>query len=123
VGAAPDPGVDHRIELWRVDGPDFSDRELLLLSLLRPHLAELDLFVRDRRSGAPLTTRQLELLHLVADGMTNRQIAHRLFLSEGTVRRHLENVYARIGVTNRAAAAAYLVRTRATPRRPSRRPA
>jgi DNA-binding CsgD family transcriptional regulator len=109
---APDRGVGHRIELWRVDGPDFSERELLLLSLLRPALAELDLSIRGRHSSAPLTSRQLELLELVAEGMTNRQIARRLVLSEGTVRRHLENVYARIGVTNRAAAASYLGRIR-----------
>jgi len=55
VPLTPDRGVDHRIELWRVDGPNFSDRELLLLSLLRPHLAELDVSVRGRRPNAPLT--------------------------------------------------------------------
>jgi DNA-binding NarL/FixJ family response regulator len=45
-------------------------------------------------------------LRLVADGLTNRQIGRELGLSEGTVRKHLENVYARLGVQNRMQAIA-----------------
>ena len=107
----PDGDIDHRIILWRFDGPDFSDGDQLLLTLLRPALAELDLALRLRRS-TPLTPRQSQLLELVADGLTNRQIAKQLGLSEGTVRRHLENSFERLGVRSRAAAAAHVVRTR-----------
>jgi DNA-binding CsgD family transcriptional regulator len=107
----PDGDLDHRILLWRVDGPDFSDRDQLLLTLLRPALAELDLAMRLRRA-TPLTARQSQLLDLVADGRTNRQIARQLGLSEGTVRRHLENIFERLNVTSRAAAAAHVVRRR-----------
>jgi DNA-binding NarL/FixJ family response regulator len=58
-----------------------------------------------RRAGVPdLTARQLQLLRLVADGHTNTQIAHRLFVAEGTVRKHLENIYQRLGVSSRTAA-------------------
>jgi DNA-binding NarL/FixJ family response regulator len=63
----------------------------------------------DRRMPAslpPLTLRQLELLELVAMGMSNAEIAEELVLSPHTVRKHLENVYQRLGVTNRTAAAA-----------------
>ena len=45
-------------------------------------------------------------MRLVAAGCTNRQIATALFVSEATVRKHLENTYARLGVTNRVAALA-----------------
>jgi DNA-binding CsgD family transcriptional regulator len=107
----PDGDIDHRILLWRFDGPDFSDRDQLLLTLLRPALAELDLALRVRNS-TPLTARQSQLLELVADGLTNRQIARQLELSEGTVRRHLENSFERLGVRSRAAAAAHVVRMR-----------
>ena len=107
----PEGEIDHRIMLWRVDGPDFSDRDQLLLTLLRPALAELDLAVRLRRRTS-LTPRQAQLLDLVADGMTNRQVAKQLHLSEGTVRRHLENIFERLGVNSRAAAAAHVVRMR-----------
>jgi DNA-binding NarL/FixJ family response regulator len=51
-----------------------------------------------------LTQRQLELLRLVAEGRTNSQIARRLDISEGTVRKHLENIYQRLDVTSRTAA-------------------
>jgi DNA-binding CsgD family transcriptional regulator len=108
VPLVPGGDVDYRIELWRADGPDFSDREQLLLTLLRPHLAELELTQRRRRAALLLTPRQTELLRLVATGLTNRQVAKRLSLSEGTVRRHLENVYQRLGVASRTAAAAYV---------------
>jgi DNA-binding NarL/FixJ family response regulator len=63
------------------------------------------------RSGdaGGLTPRQIEVLALVAAGHTNREVAARLVLSEHTVRRHLQNIYLRLGVASRAAAAAYAV--------------
>jgi DNA-binding NarL/FixJ family response regulator len=53
-----------------------------------------------------LTARQRQILSLVAHGYTNADIATRLGLSVGTVRKHLDNVYATMGVTSRAAAVA-----------------
>ena len=53
-----------------------------------------------------LTPRQLQLLRRVADGHTNRQIARDLGLSEGTVRKHLEHIYARLEVGSRTEALA-----------------
>lgn len=98
-------GVSHRIVLWRKDGIDFSDRDVLLLKLIRPHLAEMrDIGFRRRSRDRDLTDRQRELLRLVAGGQTNRQIARHLSISEGTVRKHLENVYCRLGVSNRTSA-------------------
>ncbi len=55
---------------------------------------------------APLTAREREVLRLVAAGLTNSEIAGTLFIATGTVRKHLDNVYARLGVGNRAAAVA-----------------
>ncbi len=60
-----------------------------------------------RPSG--LTAREVEVLRLVAQGRTNREIADALVLSEHTVRRHLQNVFGRLGVSSRAAAAAFAV--------------
>jgi DNA-binding CsgD family transcriptional regulator len=111
VPLPPDGEVDHRVILWRADGPDFSERDQLLLTLLRPHLAEWDVSRRRSRSDAVLTEPQSELLDLVATGLTNRQIARRMGLSEGTVRRHLENIFERLGVNSRTAAAAYATRS------------
>jgi len=53
-----------------------------------------------------LTTRQWELLRLLARGHTNTEIARELVVSDSTVRKHLENIFARLGVTNRTAAIA-----------------
>jgi LuxR family transcriptional regulator, maltose regulon positive regulatory protein len=55
---------------------------------------------------AGLTVREMEVLALVAQGLSNRQIAERLVVSEHTVHRHVANIYARLGVSSRAAAVA-----------------
>lgn len=54
-----------------------------------------------------LTAREVEVLRLVASGRSNPQIAAALFLSEKTVARHLSNIFTKVGVTSRTAAAAY----------------
>lgn len=53
-----------------------------------------------------MTAREIEVLSLVARGLSNREIAERLVVSEHTVHRHLANIYARLGVSSRAAAVA-----------------
>jgi DNA-binding NarL/FixJ family response regulator len=53
-----------------------------------------------------LSQRELEVLELVAAGNTNREAAARLFISEATVKTHLLHIYAKLGVTDRAAAVA-----------------
>jgi HD-GYP domain-containing protein (c-di-GMP phosphodiesterase class II) len=60
---------------------------------------------RPRPGG--LTDRQLEVLRLVARGLSNRQIAARLVVSPRTAERHVQDIYARIGVSTRAGAALY----------------
>ncbi len=57
-------------------------------------------------SGGPLTGRQLEVLRLVAQGLSNGEIAGRLGVSEHTVKRHIANLLTRLGLSSRAAAAA-----------------
>jgi DNA-binding NarL/FixJ family response regulator len=54
-----------------------------------------------------LTPRELEVLRLVARGSTNRAIAGALFISEKTVHRHVSNIFMKLGVSTRAAAAAF----------------
>ncbi|MGH2887416.1 MAG: response regulator transcription factor, partial [Solirubrobacteraceae bacterium] len=51
-----------------------------------------------------LTTSEAEILELVAAGLTNAKIAERLWVSPGTVKKHLENIYTKLGVANRTAA-------------------
>jgi DNA-binding NarL/FixJ family response regulator len=63
------------------------------------------LMSRVRTPGAgPLSQRELEVLELVAAGTTNREAAAKLFISEATIKTHLLNIYAKLGVSDRAAA-------------------
>ena len=76
-----------------------------MLALARPHLAELhNRRDRELRNEPSLTPRQWEVLRQVATGASNTQIARTLGLSDATVRKHLENTYRKLGVTNRRAA-------------------
>ena len=61
---------------------------------------------------ADLTPQELAVLKLVAQGLTNRQIAVKLYLGEGTVRNYVSSILGKIGVSNRAEAAAYAVRNK-----------
>ena len=75
--------------------------------------AALDLRSLGDITGTPpalpsgLTAREAEVLRHVAAGMTNKQIAAKLFLSEKTVSRHLSNIFVKIDVTSRSAATAF----------------
>ena len=61
---------------------------------------------------ADLTDREVEVLRLISRGRSNREVAQQLFISPKTVGRHVENVYAKIGVSSRAAAAVFAMEHR-----------
>jgi DNA-binding CsgD family transcriptional regulator len=107
------------------DDLDFSERDRAVLELLRPHFRarEARAALRQALLSPPvastrqvdgtephLTTREREIVALVAAGMTNAEIAAELWVTPGTVKKHLENVYLKLGVGSRAAAA-NLIRT------------
>lgn len=77
----------------------------------KPERQDAETFIRSKTQsrGAILTRRQTEVLGLVAKGLTNREIAERLGLSERTVDRHVSDILNRIDAPTRAAAAAYAV--------------
>jgi DNA-binding CsgD family transcriptional regulator len=103
----PDGERDRRLMLFRSSGSDFTDADALALHLLRPHLITLHQRQRRRREGIPdLTPRQMQILTLVAAGLSNVQAARALGISQTTVGKHLENAYARLDVNSRTAAVA-----------------
>jgi len=106
---------------------DFSERDRSMLDVIRPHLvqayrnaaeraalqeraetAERVLWSSPARSLSTLSVREHEVLVLVADGKTNREIAELLVLSSRTVQKHLEHIYEKLGVHTRTAAAMQL---------------
>jgi DNA-binding NarL/FixJ family response regulator len=68
--------------------------------------------LRTPQPAAPThpTDREMEILALVSEGLTNAQIARRLRVSDNTVKFHLQNVYLKLGVRNRTEAAAHYLR-------------
>ncbi|MFG1945787.1 response regulator [Nonomuraea sp. NPDC048826] len=78
-------------------------------SVLSPSVATR-LLGQVRTPADPLSARELEVLDLIAQGTTNREVAARLFVSEATVKTHLLHIYAKLGVNDRAAAVAVAFR-------------
>lgn len=73
-------------------------------------LRRLERSTSDARPPGGLTPREAEVLALVAEGMTNRQVAERLVISDRTIARHLANVYRKLDVKTRTAAVAWMRR-------------
>jgi len=67
---------------------------------------------KERAVFAELTTQEIRVLALIAEGLTNREIARRLFLGEGTVRNYVSNVLSKLCLANRAEAAAFAVQNK-----------
>ena len=65
---------------------------------------------RGSTGRATLTAREVEVLRLVAEGNTNREVGVSLVISEATVKRHLDNIFMKLGVSSRAAATAAALR-------------
>jgi DNA-binding NarL/FixJ family response regulator len=96
-----------------LDDTDAADRECAAARATFERLgAAADLRALDEQGGivaAPggLTTREVEVLRLVAKGESNRDIAASLFISEKTVARHVSNIFTKLGVNSRSAATSF----------------
>ena len=64
----------------------------------------------DAPAGPPVTRRELEILQLVAEGLSNKEIGKKLSITEGTVKNHVHNALEKLHMENRIQAAAYIVR-------------
>ena len=98
-------GADHIVQFYfaRVGGR-FSDTDFALFRMLGPVLQRL---VRERptpRLPATLTVTERRMLTYVAAGLSNTEIAEQCTVATGTVRKHLEHVYRKLGVTDRLVA-------------------
>lgn len=74
--------------------------------------SEMSILANDNKSAyathnAEITAREIEVLRLIAVGATNKEIARRLIISEGTVKNHISNILSRLGLRDRTQAAIY----------------
>jgi LuxR family maltose regulon positive regulatory protein len=87
--------------------PDYARRLLAAFPIGEPEQAARSRpQVPESELVEPLSERELEVLELIAQGLTNREIASRLFLSLNTVKAHTRNIYGKLGVHNRTQATA-----------------
>ncbi|MEM7656325.1 MAG: response regulator transcription factor [Bacteroidota bacterium] len=82
--------------------------ELAIHNFQRQQPAKLSLELLNEHAPTPLTSREKDMLQLLLDGNSNREIAEQLFLSIATVKSHFSNLYSKLGVRSRVAALAWL---------------
>src|SRR3954451_5010373 len=100
--------------LWAgVDGIIFEPgADAVVGAVARTVLSGYVALPRELRAAAqlpPLTRRERQMLELVVEGLTNKEIAERLYLAESTVKRHLSSTFRRLGVHSRGEAAAMIL--------------
>ena len=91
---------------YQFDDPDVLFDTVAAVANGRICIPFMDVSKIDETPLSQLTTRELELLAILADGWSNQQIAARKGISENTVKYHLKNLYDKLGVSNRAMAVA-----------------
>ena len=117
-----------KLEVLQPDG-EFTDRQLSLLDAVRPwlelyeerrvlttHVEAIRAAPVNQDGAARLSEREHQVLDRLAEGASNQDIADALYISPGTVRKHLQNIYAKLEVTSRTAALARTGRTASPPR-------
>jgi DNA-binding NarL/FixJ family response regulator len=90
----------------RIDGRHLSIAEAIALARIGPPA------IASAPEPALLTAREREVLRLLAEGRSNRDIAAQLFISAGTVKAHVANILAKLDLPSRTAAAAYAHRAK-----------
>jgi DNA-binding CsgD family transcriptional regulator len=120
-GSAAADRLPRRLQDWATDTSasgelvvDGADGQLVVFAPSRDSTGPIVVLLYERPWERPrsrrLTERELEVLQLVDEGRTNAEIAHILWVAPSTVRKHLENAYAKLGVRSRTEATALLRR-------------
>lgn len=95
-----------RFETEAAAGRQLTRTAAIKLALGEP--ADTDTGTRNQNALSPLSAREGEIARLVADGLTNKQIASRLFVSERTVDSHVRNIFGKLGTSSRAQIATWV---------------
>jgi DNA-binding NarL/FixJ family response regulator len=105
-----------------VDGINAAAAGERVLLTQRSQRSQIDEALRWPGRDVGLTERESEILSLLSTGMTNRELGSRLYVSENTIKTHLRSLYAKLGVRNRAQAAALAGQGILGDQRPQARP-
>ena len=90
----------------RRTAPAFVDQLIEFAGLAEPDDDATQKFAAVQPLVEPISEREMEVLLLVASGLSNREVAHELVIALGTVKRHLNNIYGKLGVHSRTSAVA-----------------
>jgi DNA-binding CsgD family transcriptional regulator len=98
---------DCAVEVWALQMPDGSVDEWLAqhIEIETAPMADTAGSLPGAAAVATLSPREREVITALADGLTNQQLSERLFISERTANRHISNIFTKLGVHNRTAAA------------------
>jgi DNA-binding CsgD family transcriptional regulator len=110
IPAVADAEVLGVVELYCASSPELGPRLMRVLGTVAHELGGFFARRRGELDLSPLTAREVEVLSLAASGLPVSGIGERLTISRGTVKSHLEHIYAKFGVVNRAAAVAHALR-------------
>ena len=80
-------------------------------AIARKVLQEISHPSQEKPTSDPLTERELEVLRLIAQGLSNKEIASKLFIAEWTVRTHVSNILSKLHLVSRTQAALFALRS------------
>jgi DNA-binding NarL/FixJ family response regulator len=98
------------IEAMRVVGRGGTTLDPVSAATVIDQIRKGNVVSEEDKLAQQLTERELAILGLIADGMTNREIGERLYLSEKTVKHHVSDILAKLGITRRVEAATFAIR-------------
>jgi DNA-binding CsgD family transcriptional regulator len=94
--------------------PEFNDREIFYMELLKIHLAlklytllveppdpQINILPAENNNPFNLTKREIEIIHHICNGETDDEISNLLYISRGTLRRHVYNIYRKTNIMSR----------------------
>ncbi|HKS90298.1 MAG TPA: response regulator transcription factor [Tepidiformaceae bacterium] len=105
--------MDGLVEAMRIVGHGGSTLDPQTCATVIGQIRQSSILTPEERQAQQLNERELAVLDLIAEGLTNHEIGERLYLSEKTIKHHVSDILAKLGLTRRVHAATFATRLRA----------